>query len=104
MHMNMKNSAGPSRAASPALAPMPMGPDRFLGDMRRSSIPFMNCTINSAPFPLAWTDSRNAAGSERFVVMRRSFCCGITPIIQRAGASTLENTGCTVITWDCPSR
>ena len=36
--------------------------------------------------------------------MMRSFCCGITPIIQRAGPSTLENTGCTVTTCDWPSR
>ena len=30
-------------------------------------------------------DSFSAAGNESLVVMIRSFCCGITPIIQREG-------------------
>src|SRR6266542_4468521 len=34
MHINWKNSAGPSRAAAPAMVPMPIGPVRFLDDMR----------------------------------------------------------------------
>ena len=68
---------------------MPIGPAIVLVDMRRSTMPFRNWTIMKAPLPFCSTDSRSAGPRERRVVIRCSFGCGCTPIIQRAGPSSL---------------
>ena len=57
-----------------------------------------------APLAFSRTDSLRAAGKESRVVMKFNFCCGITPIIQRAGPSILANTGRTVTSCVWPLR
>ena len=59
---------------------MPMGPVRFLVDIRRSRTPLSTCTIIMAFLPFCRMDSANASGSESLVVMIVNFGCGPTPM------------------------
>ena len=71
--------------------------------MRRSSTPFRNFDDHQrvlAILPQRFAEAPRA--SDSWVVMMLSFCCGTTPINQRAVSTLLNRPAATVTTWFWP--